>query len=288
MRAWIYLLPLLCFADDLTDLSVEKVAGNQKFTDGPVWSSDGFLLYCDVPSSRILKIDTAGHTIWRENSGGAAGLDYDAQGRLYAAEAHSRRITRTDKKGKLEVLVDAYDGKKLNAPNDIAVSKNGHLYFTDPAFGKQDDGHELPYSVYHVTSKGVIERVSSSKETRPNGIALSPDGKTLYVANSDERNIRAYDIAKDGSVSNERILVKNIDGPPGGLKANAKGDLYVAANKLAIYSADGKFQHAVELTERPSNLVFGDADRQTLYLTGRTSVYRIRLGPKSAVSSTLR
>lgn len=283
MRALLCLLPLLTFAQDFSDLSVEKVASNHKFTDGPVWSPDGYLLFCDVPTNRVIKIDTTGQTVRRENSGGASGLDLDGQGRLYAAESRSRRITRTDKKGKVEVLAESWQDKKFNAPNDISVSRNGHVYFTDPAFGPADEARELPYSAYHLSPKGDVQLIAKW-ETRPNGIALSHDGKALYIANSDERNVRVYDVAKDGSVSNGRILISAIDGPPGGIKIDEKGNVYIAANGVAIYSSEGKLLHTIPMADKPSNIAFGDGDRQTLYITAKTSVYRVRLGAKGPVS----
>ena len=118
---------------------------------------------------------------------------------------------------------------------------------------------------------------------RPNGIALSPTGKVLYVANTDERNIRAYDLAKGGSAGNERIVISSIEGAPGGVKTDEKGNLYVAGKGLLIYSPEGKPIHTIEMTETPSNCAFGDPDFQTLYISARTSMYRVRLNVKGFI-----
>ena len=118
---------------------------------------------------------------------------------------------------------------------------------------------------------------------RPNGLALSPNGKLLYISNSDDRNIRAYDVDKTGTISNERVLISDIDGVPDGIKVDEKGNIYVMAKGLAIYSAEGKPLGSLALAETPSNCAFGDADFQTLFVTARTSVLRIRLDVKGAV-----
>lgn len=255
-----------------------------KFTEGPVWSHEGFLLFTDVPSSRIVKFTPgAGVSTFREQTDGANGLTYDDKGRLYACESTGRRVIRTDKKGKVEVVAEKWEGKKLNAPNDIVVSKNGHVYFTDPAFGAQADHRELDfYGVYHVTPKGEMT-VIAKPTGRPNGIALSPNAKILYVTNSDDRNVRAYDVEKDGSVRNEKIVVSGIDGVPDGMRVDEKGNLYITANALAVYSPEGKLITTIQIPEKPANVAFGDPDFETLYVTARTSVYRIRLNVKGAV-----
>ncbi|MEO8127203.1 MAG: SMP-30/gluconolactonase/LRE family protein, partial [Bryobacteraceae bacterium] len=193
------------------------------------------------------------------------------------------RVIRTDKKGKVEVLAEKWEGKRLNAPNDIAVSKNGHVYFTDPAFGDQADRRQLDfYGVYSITPKGELSLIAKPVG-RPNGIALSPNGKLLYVSNSDERNIRAYDVDKNGATSNERVLISEIEGVPDGFKVDEKGNLYVMAKGLYVFSPEGKLTGTLSLAETPSNCAFGDADFQTLFVTARTSVLRIRLDVKGAV-----
>jgi gluconolactonase len=269
---------------DFTDVQVEKVASGYAFTEGSVWSREGFLLFSDVPSNRIMRwIPGKGTDAFREESNGANGNTFDAQGRLYTCESRSRRVTRTDKKGKIEVLAERWMGRRLNAPNDIVVRKDGQIYFTDPAFGNQADARELDfYGVYHITPKGELA-VIAKPVGRPNGIALSPDGRILYVANSDDRNLRAYDVARDGTISNERVLISGINGPPDGIRVDEKGNLYVTCNQLTVYSAEGKLLDSIVIPETPANCAFGDPDFQTLYITGRTSVYRIRLNVKGSV-----
>jgi gluconolactonase len=272
------------FGQDLAKATVERVAVNQKFTEGPVWSREGFLLFSDVPANKIMKFTPGeGVKVYREDTSGTMGNAFDEKGRLYSCESHSGKVIRTDKKGKVEVLAEKWEGKRLNAPNDLVVSKSGHVYFTDPAFGNQADHRQLDFfGVYLINSKGELHLVAKPSG-RPNGIALSPNGKILYVTNSDERNIRAYDVEKSGEVSNERVLVSKIDGIPGGIKVDEKGNLYVAVKGLNIYSPDGKLTGTLSLADTPSNLAFGDPDFETLFMTAKSSVYRIRLDVKGAV-----
>ncbi len=181
------------------------------------------------------------------------------------------------------MLADKWEGKRLNAPNDIVVRKDGHVYFTDPAFGNQMDSRELDfYGVYHITPKGQLS-VIAKPAGRPNGITLSPNGRILYVANSDERTVRAYDIEKDGTPANERVLISGIEGIPDGIRVDEKGNLYVAAKEVYIYTSAGKQISKINLSETPSNLAWGDNDFATLYISARTSIYRVRLDVKGAI-----
>ena len=141
MTRWACLLfSVLCLAQEPGPYHVEAISSKHKFIEGPVWSArDGYLLFADVPMNTIQKIDRNGLSMFREQSGGASGNAFDDKGRLYTCETHARRITRTDKKGAVETLAEQFEGKKLNGPNDIAVTKHGHVYFTDPAFGSAGD-----------------------------------------------------------------------------------------------------------------------------------------------------
>jgi gluconolactonase len=285
MRIAGLLLPsLIAFGQNFSDARAEKVLSNKKFTEGPAWAKEGFLLFSDVPANQIFRIGPEGTTVYRDNSNGANGNAYDDEGRLYTCESRTRRVVRQDRKGKIEVLAERYQGKRLNAPNDIVVSKSGHIYFTDPAFGpSQTDGRELDfYGVYQITTKGELVLIAKP-QGRPNGIALSPDQKTLYVANSDERNVRAYDIARDGAASNERVLVSSIEGVPDGMKTDEKGNLYVTAKHVSVYTPDGKPLGIISIPETPANCAFGDPDLKSLYVTARTSVYRVRVDVKGAM-----
>ncbi len=278
------LFALTVLGQDFSHIAIEKVDAGFRFTEGPVWSREGFLLFSDVPNNQIRKLVPGERSVaFRDDSHGANGNTFDAQGRFYSCESKTRRVVRMDKKGKMEVLAEKWEGKRLNAPNDIVVRKDGQIYFTDPAFGDQADTRELAfYGVYHINPKGVMNLIARPAG-RPNGIAFSPNGRILYVANSDDRNVRAYDVDHNGAVSNERVVVSNIDGVPDGIRLDEKGNLYVTAKGVSVYTAEGKLLHTIELSETPANCAFGDPDLQTLYITARTSLYRVRLSVKGSV-----
>jgi gluconolactonase len=284
---FLFALALCCTsasAQDFTEYNVERVALNQRFTEGPVWTAENILVFSDTPNNKLMRwVPNEGVQVHRENTPGASGNAVDAQGRLYICESGARRVIRIDKRNRVEVLAEKWEGKRLNAPNDIVVRKDGHVWFTDPAFGSAADHRELDFwGVFHITPKGVLELMAKSKG-RPNGVALSADGRTLYVTDSDSRTLHAWDVEKSGAASNDRVLIANIPGVPGGVRADEKGNLYVAAKGVLAYSSDGKLLHTIELPEIPSNVAFGDSDFETLYITAQTSVYRLRLKVKGAV-----
>jgi gluconolactonase len=272
----------ILWAQDFSEIKLELTAKDYTFTEGPAWSQAGeYLVFSDLPSDRIIKW-VPGHNpeVLRTDAHGPSGNAFDEQGRLYTCETRTRRVTRTDKSGKIEVLAERWDGKRLNAPNGIVVSKSGHVYFTDPAFGEQQDHRELDfYGIYHIAPKGGVKLVAKWSK-RPNGIALSPNGRLLYVAGADEHNVRAYDVDKDGEASNERVLVANTEGVPGGVRVDEKGNLYVAAKKIMIYRPDGKPAGSIIVRESPSNCAFGFPDGMTFFITARGNLYRTPIGVK--------
>lgn len=272
------LLAFPLFAQDFSDVQIERFAWGFTYTEGPVWLRDGSLVFSDVPANLVYRIKPGEKPVTlRDNSRGAMGNAVDAQGRLYTCETHARRVVRLDKKGNLDVLAERFEGKRLNAPNDLVVRKDGQVYFTDPAFGNQQDTRELDfYGVYRIGPSGELSAVAKPRG-RPNGIALSPDGKTLYVSNSDERNVRAYTLDHKGAATNERVFVAGIEGVPDGVRTDEYGDLYVMAKAVLVFSPQGLPLATIPLDETPSNCAFGDDDLRTLYVTARTAVYRMRM-----------
>ena len=272
-------------AQDFESVRAEPVATNLDYVDGLVWSHDGFLLFADVLKKQIFKV-TPGQKPQPVDTEvkGAQGLAMDAQGRIYFCDPATRRVMRLDRKGKYDVVAGNFQGKKLNAPNDITVRKDGSVYFTDPAFSAAIDKRELDFNgIFHITPKGDIDLVAKWT-TRPNGIALSADGKTLYVTDSDRHAVVAFDVdARTGAASNARDVVKNIEGVPGGLRADVEGKLYVAAKGLGVYGTDGKLIYRLLPEEIVTNCAFGDPDFEAIYAAGRKTVYRLHLGVKGAV-----
>ncbi len=256
---------------------VEKFAGDFSFSEGPVWSKDGFLIVSDIYNSRIMKLTGPNRAeIYRNYTNAANGNSMDKQGRLYSCERDGRRVSRMEPGGSITVIASEWQGKRLNSPNDVVVRSDGHVYFTDPASASVLEPQELGFNgVYHVTPDGAISLVS--KLPRPNGVALSPDGRTLYVADSQDRKIMAYDLDANGDASGERVFLSDLDGGPDGLRVAQNGNLYIACRGIAIYTASGKFVRMIEFPETPANCAFGGQDRKTLYVTARTSVYRVRV-----------
>jgi gluconolactonase len=214
--------------------------------------------------------------VYRTDAHGPVGNAFDSQGRLYTCETRTRRVVRTDKNSRTEVLAQEWEGKRLNAPSHLVISRNDHVYFTDPAYGSQGDRRELDfYGVFHIPPKGPLKLVAKPAG-RPNGIALSPNGKILYVTNSDEHNVRAYDVDHNGDTSNERVLISGIKAVPGGITVDEKGNLYVAARGVSVYTPDGKPVHTVQTKEMPSSCAMAEADLKSIVITARGSVYRAR------------
>jgi len=265
------------------DARVEKVAGGFQFTEGPVWNPAGFLLFSDIPANQIVKFAPgAAPTVFRTPSGNSNGLTYDRSGRLLMCEHSNRRVTRLEPDGTLTVLAASYDGKMLNSPNDIVVRSEGTIYFTDPPFGiPEGQKKELPFQgVYKIAPDGKLTLLVQDFD-RPNGIALSPDEKTLYVDDSVRLHVRAFDVAADGSISNGRVLAElksQRPGVPDGLKVDRQGNLYVTgAGGVWVFDKAGKHLGTIVLSELPANCAWGDKDFRTLYLTARTGLYKIRL-----------
>lgn len=287
MRATLLAFALLPFpplhAEDYGKLKVEAVASGFPGGEGPAWSRQGYLLFSDFETNTIHRYDPGkGVTVFRRDSNGANGNTFDRKGNLYTCEYRSRRVTRTSKAGKIEVLADKFEGKRFNAPNDIVVRRDGHIYFTDPLFTPLDKRDLDFWGVYHMAPDGKLELVARPKG-RPNGIALSPGGSVLYVANSDDKNIRAYNVDKQGKASNKRVLIPQLPSGPDGMKVDAKGNLFITGRSISVYSPTGQMLGQIPLPQNARNCAFGGKDLKTLYITGQNTLYRVRLETPGAL-----
>jgi gluconolactonase len=262
----------------------EKIASNLQFVDGLAWSRSGFLAVADVRQRKIFRIDSDPHPkVLKDNDGGASGLAYDLQGRLYVCESETRRVSRLDLKGDMETLAENWQGMKFNAPNDITVRRDGHVYFTDPAFGSANDRRDLDfYGIWHISPKGDLD-VAARWKTRPNGIAVAADGRVLFVCDSDRHAVVAFDLDRAGAATNQRDVITKVSGVPGGIKMDVDGRFYVAAKGVAVYSREGKLQRTLLEDVNGSNCAFGDGDLESLYIAARGDIFKLRLGVKGAL-----
>ncbi len=268
------------------ETTVEQVATGFNFTEGPIWCGD-YLLFSDIPNNRIVRWRRLSKgpeiTTFRSPSGNSNGLTLDRGGRLIACEHSTRRLTRTEIDGSITVLAERYQGKRLNSPNDVVVRSDGSIYFTDPPYGLTEftAWKELPFNgVYCLLPDGELVLLVEDFE-RPNGLAFSPDESVLYVNDTARRHIRAFDVNPDGSISNGRVLIDMQSpeaGAPDGMKVDQKGNIYCTGpGGFWIIEPGGKCLGRVIPPELPANFAWGDSDWRSLYLTARTSIYRLRL-----------
>lgn len=262
----------------------ERIASGFQFTEGPVWLPDGFLLFSDIPASRIYKLTAEGEiSVWREPSGHSNGLTLDRRGRLLACEHGNRRVSVADiedgRDGGARTLVDKYGGKWLNSPNDVIVRSDGLVYFTDPPYGIEPAQQEQPVNAVYCVGPSGEPALVAEDFNRPNGLAFAPDESVLYVGDSRAFRVQVYDVALDGTLHNSRLFANVAHpepGSPDGMKVDVEGNLYVT-NALGIWTfgPDATFRGLIPLPETPANCAWGD-DGRSLYVTARTSVYRVR------------
>jgi gluconolactonase len=292
IAALVCVLSLRAADDPLTpeDAKLEKLWGEGEFTEGPAHGPDGCIYFSDI-GNRIMKFDPATKktTEYRNPSGRANGLDFDAEGRLVACEGANtggnRRITITEKDGKVRVLADKWMGKRFNSPNDLTIDTKGRIYFTDPRYTGNEPREIDTESVYRIDRDGTVTRIITDVK-KPNGIILSPDMKTLYLAESDpkgDRQLLSYPLKADGSVGEKKVLYdfgkdRGIDG----MSIDTKGRIWATAGKgktggVYVFTPEGKKLGFIPTPEDPTNCVFGGKDRKTLYVTAGKSLYRIRV-----------
>jgi len=258
--------------------NAEKVAGNFQFTEGPVWVPvRGEVIFSDIPANKLYRFKGGKAEVFRDPSGNANGNTLDRLGRLVTCEHGNRRVSRTELDGAVVTLADRYEGKRLNSPNDVVVKSDGSIYFTDPPYGVKPSLRELDFQgVYRISSDGKSLTLLARDFNKPNGLCFSPDEKSLYIADTDEKHVRVFDIAVGGGITNSRVFC-SLDGPDG-MRVDADGNLYVTVmTGIEVFDKNGKLTGKINLPERPANLCFGDSDGQSLFITAKTSLYRVRL-----------
>ncbi len=267
---------------------LETLSSGHRFLEGPAWRPDEtHLRFSDILGNATLQWSGAsGLRIYRANSHMANGNTYDRQGRLLSCHHASSRVTRMDDDETMIVLASHYQGKELNSPNDIVVKSDGAIYFTDPPYGREAKvgiprQPQLGFNgVYRLDPEGGGLTLLSRDFNRPNGLCFSPDESFLYINDTPESRIRVFDVSADGLLSNGRLFAQTGgDGPggPDGMKTDSEGNLYCcAAGGLHVFAADGAFLGRLRTPMQITNFTFGDEDLRGIYLTGITTLYRVR------------
>jgi gluconolactonase len=267
----------------LETFQAERLATGFGFTEGPLWHPEGFYYFVDIRRSQIYRV-TPGQPpeLLRADTGEGNGTTFDLQGRLVICEGGNRRLTRWPAGGGSEVLVDRYEGKRLNRPNDVVCRSDGSLWFTDPGLRVPLAQREVPYAgVYRIAPDGATTLVADCEY--PNGLAFSPDERTLYVANTRwTQYIHAFELDAAGSLVRRRIFADmssdETDGVPDGMKVDVEGRVYCTGpGGTWVFAPDGTRLGIIRTPEVPANVAFGGPDLRTLFLTARTSIYTLRV-----------
>jgi gluconolactonase len=285
--------------------AVERLYTGTRWAEGPVWFADGrYLLFSDIPNNRMLRWleDTGEVSVFRSPSNYSNGNSRDRQGRLITCEHDTRRVTRTEYDGTITVLIDRFQNKKLNAPNDLVTHSDGAIWFTDPGYGIMSnyEGHkasfELPANVYRLDPKSGEATVVANDMDKPNGLCFSPDEKKLYIADTgapkqpgDPRPIRVYDVLDGVRLKNGRQFVNLSPGSSDGIRCDVDGNLWSAAgwagegyNGVQVFAPDGALIGKVHLPETCANLCFGGAKRNRLFMAASQSLYSVYVETQGA------
>jgi len=267
----------------LESATADRVATGFVFTEGPLWHPDGFYYFVDLRQSRLHRI-TPGRPaeLVRDKTGEGNGTTFDLQGRLVICEGGNRRVTRWSADGSSEILMDRWEGKRLNRPNDVVCRSDGSIYFTDPGLRVPLAQREVDHAgVYRIAPDGATSLVADCEY--PNGLAFSPDERTLYVANTRwSQYIHALELDAAGAVVRRRIFADmssdETDGVPDGMKVDVQGRVFCTGpGGTWVFAPDGTHLGIIRTPEVPANLAFGGPDLRTLFLTARTSVYTLRV-----------
>lgn len=285
----------------VSNAAIERLYTGCRWAEGPVWFGDGrYLLWSDIPNNRMLRwIEETGEvSVFRSPSSYSNGNTRDRQGRLVTCEHDSRRVTRTEYDGTITVLVDRFQGKPLNAPNDVTVQSNGAIWFTDPGYGILSDyeGHkaplELPTNVYRIDPKTNAVTVVASDMEKPNGICFSPDEKKLYIVDTGSshhpgypHHIRVYDVIDGARLENGRKFIDMRVGSSDGIRCDVDGNVWSAAgwggegyDGVHVFAPDGTLIGKIHLPETCANLCFGGAKRNRLFMAASQSLYALYVG----------
>lgn len=261
---------------------LEKLAGGFKFTEGPVWDPHGFLYFSDEAGNRLHRLFPDGRTELVLEVGDPDGNTLDAKHQLITCSSVLRAVLEVKPDGSYRILANKYDSKKLNTPNDVVLGPDSALYFTDPTLDlKKDQPQENQFQgVYRLGEDGSV-RLLTRDLAQPNGLAFSPDGRRLYIDDSERREIRVYDFGPNAELSNSRLFGTEAGPPksgvPDGMRVDRQGNLFVTGPLgIWVWDSSGRHLGTIVMPEQPANLAWGGPDYQTLYITATTSVYRLK------------
>ena len=271
------------------DTQLTTVATGFGFTEGPLWDTAGFLYVSDETINKIFRVRLDGTKESLIDLGDPDGNTFDVHGRLIDCASVLRALIAIAPDGHYTTVADRYDGHRFNSPNDVVVGPDRALYFTDPTLDlPKGQPQETPFQgIYRLDSAGGVQLLAKDM-VQPNGLAFSPDGKHLYVDDTQEQNIRVYDFNPNGTISNGRLFGEEpgqrSDGLPDGMKVDRDGNLFVTGPRgVWVWDPSGHHLGTIVVPEQPANLAWGDADYGTLYLTAQTSVYRLRTNVRGLV-----
>ena len=261
--------------------TLRKIAGDFGFTEGPAWDARGFLFVSDEEQNWIFRVFPDGRREKFFQTGDPDGSTLDRDHHLITTSSFLRAVVAVREDGTYRVLADKYEGKRFNSPNDVVLGPDGALYFTDPTLDlPKGEQQEIPFQgVYRLGPDGEV-RLLTRDLAQPNGLAFSPDGKHLYIDDSEKRDIRVYDVSPNGCLTNGRVFGKE-EGPPrsgvpDGMRVDRNGNLFVTGPLgIWVWDPGGTHLGTIVMPEQPANLAWGDADYRTLYITATTSVYRL-------------
>lgn len=264
------------------DSKLPTVASGFGFTEGPVWDPAGFLIVSDEVANKIFRVYMDGRKEELVSLGDPDGNTYDRRQRLIDCASVLRSVIRIDRRGEYKILASRFEGKRFNSPNDVVIGPDSAIYFTDPTLDlPQGQRQELPFQgVYRLGPSGKVTLLTKQL-SQPNGLAFSPDGKRLYVDDSERRNIYVFDFTSKHKLSNGRVFGEETggkgDGVPDGMKLDRMGNLYVTGPKgIWVWDPQGRHLGTIVLPEQPANLAWGDREYSTLYITASSSVYRLQ------------
>ncbi|MEX0720401.1 MAG: SMP-30/gluconolactonase/LRE family protein [Balneolaceae bacterium] len=261
---------------------IQQITEGHQFTEGPFWHSDGFLLYSDIPANQIYKWTPGGEKeIFLELSGHSNGITADGNGGMITAQ-HDGKLSRLSTEGETTILADTYNGNRLNSPNDVAVTSNGTIYFTDPPYGVDDEKRELDFSGVYRFKEGWDEpELLYDEFNTPNGIVFSLDENRFYVNDTQTGRIMVFEVDENGKVSEGSLFAEVGKAAPtgaaDGMVVDENGNLYSTGPKgIHIFDKEGNEMETVS-TPRVTNLEFGTEDNRTLFMTSPAGVYSVRM-----------